>query len=165
MSIITTINSFKLLLEEADSMESMSNDQSQQKIDAYNLVLRNYNSNKSKFKNIFTQDKKNWEVIASKIIKTEKNPYKSDKLNNKYLSMEWEIAKLQYNLKDKTEKIKELSIANSEDTPEQKNSKKDQVAELQKDLTIIKKQISDKQQELKVEIKEDLKEIQMLQHK
>lgn len=162
--IITSINKYKAILE-ADSMEELSSDQTKQKIDAYNLVLRNYNSNKNKFKNIFTQDKKNWESIASKIIKTEKNPFKSDKLNNKYLLMEWEIAKLNNNLIDKNEEVKELSIVNSEDTPEQKQTKKEKVVELQKDVTTIKKQISDKQQELKTEIKEDLKEIQQLQHK
>jgi hypothetical protein len=86
--MITTINEFKIkLINEADTTIVTSDDilgdkQKEEKLNAYNSLLKNYNANKNKFVNIIKKDPSLWEKEAIKIYQTEINSLDKKKYNN-----------------------------------------------------------------------------------
>jgi len=184
--MITSINEFKkTLIKEADAIETdttmvTSNDvltstQNTERLNAYNSLLKNYNANKNKFINIIKKDPNTWEKEAIKIYQTELNKSDNKKYNNKYLVYQWEIVKLQKQLLmyEQTLKNKQAQLAQQpstdQTTPEQAKinadnlkTNQDELKKLQIDVVKMKKIISDKENELKSEIQEDLKEVNSL---
>ena len=88
-NMITTINEFKkFLIKEADTIvtsdDVLGDKQKEERLNAYNLLLKNYNANKNKFLNVIKKDPTTWEKEAIKLYQTEINPSDKKKYNNKY---------------------------------------------------------------------------------
>lgn len=178
--MITSINEFKkFMIREAEDTMVNSDDilgdkQKEERLNAYNSLLKNYNANKNKFLNVIKKDPSVWEKEALKIYQTEINPADKKKYNNKYLVYQWEIIKLQQQLqtyentiKTKQEQLRiQASTQQSGLTADQQaqndeNLKlvQEEIKKIQDAITQMTKIIADKQKELKTEIQEDQKEV------
>jgi hypothetical protein len=134
--MITTINDFRNKINE--NIEEL-NSNKEVKLKAYQEIIKNYNSRKESLKNIFSKSQDKWEEEAEKIIE-----------GNVYLGLFWKLTKLTKIINDDEEKLK-----NSELTDIEKK-------EIQTRINDNKKKLSDDQNELNKQIREDLSDIQRL---
>lgn len=164
--MITKINEFKkYLINEAEDNNITTNltstdvkkeDNDTSRLDEYNQLLKNYKSNKDKFKSIFKKDKKDWEKTAETYYKTELDKLDNKKYNNKYLLTQWGIAKLENNLDEITNNINALSNTSGDLSKEQLTINKENIDKLQEDLRNIKNEINIRSKDLQNDIKKDL---------
>lgn len=128
-----TYKKYELFLEDVDNVNS----EKEVKLKDYKDKINLYNSNKNKFKSIFSKDSGVWEEEANKIIN-----------GNIYLSAAWKIAKAENNISETEEKIRSGELS------------KEEIKDLQDKLKIYKTELSKDNQEILKKIKEDLYKIQ-----
>ncbi len=125
---------FELFLEEVNTQNSSK----EIKLKDYQDKVNNYNSKKNSFKPILVnKEQKDWEELASKIIK-----------GNVYLGSAWKIAKITKQVEDATEKIKSGDMS-SEEVKELQEKIKEYQAELLKTQTALNIQIKTDLQAIK----------------
>ena len=150
--MITTINEFKksLILEEAPVLNSDKD----VKLTEYQDELKYYNTNKEKMKSLLlTKPEEKWEEEAKKIIN-----------GNTYLSMRWNIDKIERKIKNTEESLADLqkTVSNPDLSAEEKTNTEVQMKDMNNDLSDIKKELQEKQKDLNDKIKDDINNINRL---
>ena len=150
--MITTINEFKksLILEEAPVLNSDKD----VKLTEYQDELKYYNTNKEKMKSLLlTKPEEKWEEEAKKIIN-----------GNTYLSMRWNIDKIERKIKNTEESLADLqkTVSNPDLSAEEKTNTEVQMKYMNNDLSDIKKELQEKQKDLNDKIKDDINNINRL---
>jgi len=135
--MITKINEFKRYLIN-EMIEDPMNGEKEINLKKYEDEIAYYNSNKEKFKSIFTKAQEKWEEDANKIIN-----------GNKYLGLKWKMDKINQDILVQTEKLK--SEISEEDKSEIQNTIKDS-----------KDKLLEVQYELNKSIKTDLETLKKL---
>lgn len=120
-----------------EEIDPNMNSDKEVKLKDYQDKVNKYNSDKNKFKSIFTKKPEIWEVEAEKIIK-----------DNIYLGGAWKLSKMQHQLDTDNEKIKSGDLTQEEIKEIQDKIKKNQL------------ELNKEKQELLKKIKEDLVDIQ-----
>src|ERR1039457_2392112 len=116
---------FEMYLEEV----KVKNSDKEIKLKDYRDKVKNYTTNKDKFKPIFTKDQKTWEDEAEKIIN-----------NNKYLGYAWTQAKAQHDIDIMNDKVTSNELSPEEIT-DMKTKIKAAQDELKKDQIDLDKEV------------------------